>query len=178
MTIGRVLGTGFVVASFGFWVWAFTPWARSENPARLDDRGFVAQAEARCAAAQVEIAQLPTPRQVATPAERADVVALATSSVEALTVDLRIAADALSETSDSDGPSDAALVSDWLQDWDRYIADRRQHVARLRAADESTPDKDFRFLLSDIVPGGVYTERMDGFARLNDMDSCQVPGDL
>ena len=29
-----------------------------------------------------------------------------------------------------------------------------------------------------MTEGSTYTERMDGFSRLNDMDSCQVPGDV
>jgi len=33
-------------------------------------------------------------------------------------------------------------------------------------------------LLVDMTEGSTYTERMDGFSRLNNMDNCQVPGDV
>ena len=49
---------------------------------------------------------------------------------------------------------------------------------RLRDADASTPRRELWFLMSDAMAGGVYTERLDGFARLNDMESCQIPGDV
>ena len=176
--LGRGLGAAFVVASFSFWAWAFSPWARSENPARLDDRAFAAWADQRCARAQAAIDALPTARQAASPRQRADQVDRGTREASALVADLRAAATALPGDSKRDKPPDSALVRDWLADWDAYVADRRAHAAKLRGADRDTPDRELRFLLSAVTAGGVYTERMDGFARLNDMDACQVPGDL
>ena len=177
--VGKWLGGLFVVASFVFWAWAFSPWARSENPGRLDDRQFVRWADQRCAEAQAVIDDLPSPRQVSSRAERAESVDRGTDEVEALVSDLRLRAEATLATSTAgDGPSDAELVSAWLEDWDVYVSDRRNHAGRLRTASEDTPDRELRFLLVDMTEGSTYTERMDGFARLNDMDSCQVPGDV
>ena len=177
--LGRWLGGLFVAGSFVFWAWAFSPWARSENPARLDDRQFVRRADQRCAEARTAIDGLPSPRRASSRAERADHLDRGTSEVEALVADLRRWADAsLAESPTGDGPSDAALVGDWLADWDVYVSDRRSHSAKLRAAAADTPDRELRFLLVDVTEGSTYTERMDGFARLNDMDNCQVPGDI
>ena len=177
--VGRWLAGLFVVGSFVFWAWAFSPWARTENPARLDDRDFAQWADQRCAQAQTAIAALPTARQAASRAERADQVDQATDEVESLVDDLRLRAEAsLAESTEGDGPPDAALVRDWLADWDVYVSDRRNHSDRLRTADEDTPDRELRFLLVDMTEGSTYTERMDGFSRLNDMDNCQVPGDV
>ena len=176
--LGRWLGVAFVVASFGFWVWAFSPWARSENPARLDDRAFVGWSERRCSETQSAIGALPSPRQADTLAQRADQVDAGTQHVARLVADLRSAAEALPLTTPGDGPPDSELVAKWFADWDLYVSDRRAHAAKLRSADEHTPDRDLRFLLSDVVGGGIYTERMDGFARLNNMDACGVPGDV
>lgn len=177
--VGRWLGGLFVVGSFVFWAWAFSPWARTENPARLDDRDFAQWADQRCAQAQTAIAALPTARQAASRADRADQVDRGTEEVESLVDDLRMRAQAsLSGSTDGDGPPDAALVGDWLADWDVYVSDRRSHSDRLRTADEDTPDRDLRFLLVDMTEGSTYTERMDGFSRLNNMDNCQVPGDV
>ena len=175
----RWLAGLFIVASFVFWAWAFSPWARSENPARLDDRDYVQWADQRCAEAQAAIAELPTARQAASRAERADQVDRGTDEVESLVDALRLRAEAsLSDSTDSDGPPDTELVGAWLADWDVYVTDRRSHSDRLRTADEDTPDRELRFLLVDMTEGSTYTERMDGFSRLNNMDNCQVPGDV
>ena len=177
--LGRWLGGLFVAGSFVFWAWAFSPWARTENPARLDDRTFAQWADQRCARTQTAIAALPTARQAASRAERADQVDRGTDEIEMLVADLRLRAEAsLSESTESDGPPDVSLVRDWLADWDVYVSDRRSHSAKLRSADEDTPDRELRFLLVDMTEGSTYTERMDGFARLNNMDNCQVPGDV
>ena len=176
---GKWLGGLFVAGSFVFWAWAFSPWARTENPGRLDDRSFVAWADQRCARAQAAIDALPTARQASSRAERADQVDRATDEVEALVADIRVRAEAsLSVSTDSEGPPDTDLVGAWLEDWDVYISDRRSHSQRLRTASEDTPDRELRFLLLDLTEGSTYTERMDGFARLNNMDNCQVPGDV
>ena len=177
--VGRWLAGLFVVGSFVFWAWAFSPWARTENPARLDDRDFAQWADQRCAQAQTAIAALPTARQAASRAERADQVDRGTDEVEMLVVDLRLRAEAsLAESTEADGPPDASLVRDWLADWDVYVSDRRGHATRLRTAGDDTPDRELRFLLVDMTEGSTYTERMDGFSRLNNMDNCQVPGDV
>ena len=169
--VGRWLGGLFVAGSFVFWAWAFSPWARTENPARLDNREFAQWADQRCAEAQTVIAALPTARQADSRAERADQVDRGTDEVEMLDA-------SLSESTDGKGPPDAALLRDWLADWDVYVSDRRGHSTRLRTADDDTPDRELRFLLVDMTEGSTYTERMDGFARLNTMDNCQVPGDV
>ena len=176
---GKWLGGLFVVGSFVFWAWAFSPWARTENPGRLDDRSFVAWADQRCAQAQAVINTLPTARQAASRQERADQVDRGTDEVESLVADIRLRAEtSLSVSTDGNGPPDADLVAAWLEDWDVHVSDRRNHSERLRTADEDTPDRELRFLLLDLTEGSTYTERMDGFARLNDMDNCQVPGDV
>ena len=179
LTLGRWLGGLFVVGSFVFWAWAFSPWARTENPARLDDRDFARWADRRCDQAQAAIAAMPTARQATSRAERAGQVDRGTDEIEALVADLRLRAEAtLSGSAEGDGPPDASLVADWLADWDVYILDRRSHSDRLRTADDDTADRELRFLLVDMTEGSTYTERMDGFSRLNDMDACQVPGDV
>ena len=181
-TARRVLAAAVVAASFVFWVWAFTPWARRENPARIDDRGFAAAADARCAYLQAVIAELPTARPETGLGQRAEQVRAGTAAVESLVADLRASAADLSTVTDSDGPPDSELVASWLEDWGVYIADRRTYEASLEEAAAAGPDggerSDIRFLLSDAAPVGIYTQRMDGFARLNGMDNCQIPGDV
>ncbi len=189
--IGKWLAGIFIVGSFVFWAWAFSPLARSENPARLENREFAALAEQLCALNREAMSEIPTPREANSHAERADQVAMGTGLVEVLVADLGALADTklVEETSegevssgeapiDEDGPSDMELVQAWLQDWETYVGDRHRHTARLQEATEDTPDNEIRFLLLDMTEGSTYTERMDGFARLNDMDACRVPGDV
>ena len=160
-------------------VWAFSPWARRENPARLGDRDFVVWAEQRCSRTQAVIDALPSPRQADSMQARAEQIDRGTAETADLVADLRNAATTdLSDEAKGEGPSDAKLVRAWLTDWDTYLDDRRAHAMKLRDTAEDAPDRSLRFLLSDAMSGGVYTERMDGFARLNNMDSCQIPGDL
>ena len=68
--------------------------------------------------------------------------------------------------------SDRDLVARWLQDWEAYMSDRQAHVKRLRS------EGDIRPLLSALPDGSSMLERMNGFARVNDMESCLDPGDF
>ena len=176
--LGRFLGAVFVLSTFTFWVWAFSPWARSENPARLDDRSFTAWANERCSRAQAVINALPSPRKAQSPQQRAEHISRGSDELDNLLSALRFTASSLAAQTSGEGPPDADLAEKWLADWDIYISDRRAHEAKLRDATADTPDRDLWFLMSDAMPGGVYTERMDGFARLNNMDACQIPGDV
>jgi hypothetical protein len=161
-----------VVLLGGFWIWAFSPWAPDDNPDRLADREFAQSAEARCAATLDRIDAIPSAREADTPADRADQVEAGTLEVEALVADLGELATQV------ENPAERELIADWLVDWDHYIADRWNHVDTLRDADATTPDRDLAFVLNPGPDGAVYTERLDGFARVNTMDSCVIPGDV
>ena len=177
--MGRCLAIAFVAGSFAFWAWAFSPWARSENPGRLDNREFAAWAQQRCGLARDAVNALPSARQASSRSQRADQVDLGTAEVRALVKDLGVRAElSLAAVSSDSGPADTELVNAWLDDWAVYIEDRDRFAARLRDPDDDTPDRELRFLLVDMTEGSTYTERMDGFARLNDMDACEVPGDV
>jgi hypothetical protein len=68
---------------------------------------------------------------------------------------------------------DRWLTNRWFEDWDVYLVDRRNHADRLRS------DGDVRPLLTAMPDGvGSVLRRMNGFARVNDMESCLDPGDL
>lgn len=196
--IGRYLATVFVASTFVFWIWAFTPWARKENPAKLDDTSFTEWANERCEQAQTMINALPSARQAGTIQKRAKHVEEATRHTADLVRDIHARSQSLSQEKSLpgsasaegeiaekgaegevvEGLSDAALVRLWLEDWNVYLSDRQAHVERLNNATADTADRDLRFLISDVVAGGIYTRRMDGFARLNNMPACQIPGDI
>ena len=171
-TVGRMAATLVLVSSFGFWIWAFSPWAPRDNPDRLDDRAFVDAAEQRCVAADDLIAAMPSAREAESAIDRADQVEAGTRHVEAMVADLRDLASMVDSVAERD------ILFKWFIDWDQYIDDRWAHVERLRTADENTSDRDLAFVLSAVVGGGIYTQRLDGFARVNDMDACLIPGDV
>ena len=66
---------------------------------------------------------------------------------------------------------DRRLVGLWLDDWEIFLGDRSSHAQRLLS------EGDVRFLTTE--ENGVFiNERMNGFARVNNLDSCETPGDL
>jgi len=149
----RIAAAAFVVTTIAFWLFAFSPWAREifTPPDRLEDRALVLAIEGICAAATAEAGLMPTARSAETPAERADVVARTNSILTAMVADLA--------RLDQGSADDQRLIGLWLEDWQIYLDDRTVHVERLRT------EGDVRF-------------RMNGFARVNNVDSCETPGDI
>lgn len=161
----RIAAIAFVVFAAGFWIFAFSPIARGLFQAvdQLADEGLVTQIEARCVAALDELDSLPSIRSAESPQERAVNVDLANDALFAMTDDIAAFGTAFED--------DARLIGLWLSDWEIYMADRVVHADRLRNGEDP------RFLNTE-ADGIFIAERMNGFARVNNMDSCQVPGDL
>ena len=149
----RAFLTVLVVAMVVLWVYAFFL-APSGNPDRLEDRSWPAAAEARCLAARAT--------DVVT---RADDIDLATDVVVNLVADLGQLSGGTVD--------DQVMIEKWLADWAVYIGDRRHHAVRLRL------EGDVRPLLTALPSGsGSFVKRMNGFARVNDMEACLDPGDM
>jgi hypothetical protein len=172
----RFLLGAVVVVMVGFWLWvmgmAFGIFDTPDNPDVIDAPEFTARAEAACAATIAEIDALPSPREADTLADRAAQVARGTTLTESMVAELQSAAVLVGD------PNDAELVDRWLDDWEAYVDDRLRHVEKLETADPDASDRDLAFTLSERAGGGIYTRRIDGFATLNDMASCRVPGDV
>jgi len=160
----RVFLTLLVVAMGVLWYYAFFL-APSGNPDRMEDRAWPEAAQHRCLAARDEISVLPTARQASTPAERARDLDRATRVVRVMVDDLgRIPGGT---------DHDRVLVAHWLDDWEVYVADRLNHAERLRTEGDVKP------LMTALPSGaGSVLERMNGFARVNDMEACLDPGDM
>ena len=160
----RVFLTLLVAAMAVLWVYAFFL-APSGNPDRMEDRRWPEAAQARCQAARDEISDLPTARQAATPAQRAD-------DLDEATLVVRRMVDALDRIPGGTD-HDLSLVAHWLDDWEVYIADRLNHAKRLRTEGDVKP------LMTALDSGaGSVLERMNGIARVNDMEACLDPGDM
>ena len=161
----RIAAIAFIVFAIGFWIFAFSPWARGIFQAvdQLEDEGLVVQIEARCVQALDELDALPSIRSTENPQDRAINLDLANAALFEMTDEIR----GLGTAFEGDG----RLIGLWLGDWDIYMNDRLVHADRLRQG------QDVRFLNTE-ADGIFIAERMNGFARVNNMDSCQVPGDL
>jgi hypothetical protein len=164
-----VLGTVCALLAV-LWVYAFFI-AEPRNPNRMEDRDWVEQAEATCAATRAELDRLPDPRDLADVdpldealRQRALIGEDATNLLEQMVDDL----EALPQPT---GPDDAQLVSLWLADWRTQLSDRRAHVERWRAGE----DEPFRETAFNGRPLGI---RLADFTTLNEMDSCAPPGDF
>ena len=144
-----VMGMGLL------WIYAFF-FAPSGNPDRLSER--------MCQKASLQINDLPSAREASTPADRANVLEEATSILENMKTD--IAALTLQKE------KDRFNVSSWLTDWETYIQDRKNHVRRLREEGDVEP------LLTALTDSKSIVERMNGFARVNDLKNCLDPGDF
>ena len=164
-TLSRVTALALFLSMAAFWGWAFLVYDAPGNPDRLEDRSWVATADQRCSLMALAVGDLPAAADSASPAHRADVLDDATDLLDQLVADLR--------GMDGGTTGDLVLVAGWFDDWDIYLADRRFHAQRLRT------EGDVRPYLTALPSGaGSHVERMNGFARVNDMEGCLDPGDL
>lgn len=163
-TVGRVLTALTVLALVGFWIWIFSGAPSRNNPDRVDDRALVATTHTRCKVALKTINALPPAADTHTATARAAVVDQATAILGRM-ID-RIEADA-PRTGD-----DAIRFRGWIRDWRTYLADRRDYARRLRG------DPGARLLLDVNKAGDSVDRAITNFADINDMPSCEAPGDV
>ena len=165
MSPGRALAGLFALVCIAFWIFAFSPWARDifTAPDQLEDESYGSALDALCDDAQSSIDTLPSARSAATPVERASAVAAGTEVLRRLVQDMAVL--------DGGTADDRRLVGLWLDDWEIYLGDRVRHAERLES------EGDVRFLNTE-DEGVFVAQRMDGFSRVNDLDSCVLPGDI
>ena len=164
-----VLGA-IILAIAAMWVYIFA-FAAQTSPDRVHDHGWTARAKGICSSYQTQIAALPPAAsflKVQPAAEavrrRAEVGDQVTTLLRAMVAELR----------SGPAPDDASTptITAWLHDYDTYLADRDHHIAQFRAG------VDTQFAETKGIGGEPGSLRMDQFARVNLMASCQVPQDL
>lgn len=160
--LGLTIGIAVIVLFAVFWIGATIWFFGDENPDRLEDREWVAEAEARCAEARGELDQLPQARNAVDMAERADQIEASTEVLAEMTEDL---AESAPEGDDGE------LVGLWLGSWDVYLGDRLAHADALRAGE----DRQFRV---SVERGEGVDALLDAFADRNRMPSCGDPLDI
>ena len=162
-TASLLLKVAAVGGIIGLWAYAFF-FAPSGNPDRVESEVWLEEAEIICSQALDEIALLPLAKESKTPADRAEVISNGTQVLEKMKANLA----ELSLNSEKDKFN----TKSWLSDWDTYLGDRRNHVKRLTELGDIEP------LLTATDSGKSVLERMNGFARVNDLESCIDPGDF
>ncbi len=169
---GLSIGIALVVLFAVFWIGATIWFFGDENPDWLQDREWVADAEARCAQARGQLDRLPQARdlkdredtddQADKLADRANQIEASTAVLAVMTADLAASA--------PDG-NDGELVGLWLGTWENYLNDRLDHAEALRAGE----DRQFRV---SVERGEGVDALLDAFADRNRMPSCGDPLDI
>lgn len=168
----RRLGVLVVLVSF-VGIWGYVMYltffeGRAEPRDRLDDTRFTAAAEETCAESTAFFEGLPFASEVDSPAERAELLDVATDELETMVTRL----EGLVPPSDAD---EAVAVERWLDDYRTFIQDRREYADAQR--DPSSDRYDRPFAVTD--RGGFQIDvLLDDFALINDMDSCETPDDV
>ena len=158
---------GFL-AMAGFWIWAFSPFPSRGHPDTFDTsdgKAFTVNAESRCATTMERLDALPRDLDIDNPEQLAEQVASGTDLLVPLVADLRNLARSISD------PDEARIVNLWLDDWNIYIADRNNLVAKLRQGERA----EFTYTARDDVQ---IARIVDRFAQVNDMISCETPKDI
>ena len=153
-----------VICLIAFWFWAFFL-APSGNPDRIEDRVWASNAENLCAEFRLTIQDLPLASTATTPNARANMIDEITVLVGSLVNSL--------ESLCGGTEDDRFLIESWIYDWRIYIQDRNNYAEELRTEGDVAP------LLTSLPSGsGSHLDRQNGFARVNDLDSCLDPGDF
>ncbi|MCQ3811885.1 MAG: hypothetical protein KTV68_15175 [Acidimicrobiia bacterium] len=160
--IAGMVGIAVIVLFAAFWIGATIWFFGDGNPDRLEDREWVADAEARCAEARDELDRLPPARDATDLADRAGQIEASNAVLADMAADLAASA----PTGD-----DGELVGLWLNSWETYLGDRLAHAEALRAGE----DRQFRV---SVERGEGVDALLDAFADRNRMPSCGDPLDI
>ena len=157
------LKVAVVAGIIGLWAYAFF-FAPSGNPDRIENELWLKEAETICSQALDEIALLPLAKESQTPTDRAQAIEQGTQILEKMKASLA--------SLPLNSEKDRFNTNSWFSDWNTYLGDRRAHVKRLTELGDIEP------LLTATDSGKSVLERMNGFARVNDLEPCIDPGDF
>lgn len=163
--LSMILGVMVFVFFLGGWLWV-TFLYEPHVIDKLEDTTFPSQAEEICAAARGDYDKLPLAQESPTPAHRSTVIVESNQIFNTMVDDLREIVPASPEHINEG-------LNEWLDDWETYIGDRQQ------LADSLLENDSARFMetpKSNTNKG--ITRAINGFAEVNEMESCETPGDL
>lgn len=164
-TLPRALGIAAFFAMALFWIYAFANTGSIAHPDEFEDPTFTEAAEALCAKRQATIAALPLANGMDSLSERAVVVNEGTN-------ELSLMVDELGELPLPTDAKGAAGVTDWLNDYQIFLKDRRDY------ADKLEQGIDDPFYVSGNADGVRVTNLLTTFAEVNNMASCGPSPDV
>ena len=129
----------------------------------LEDRRFPPLAEPICKEAMDKVLAFPEAHEAASPTERAGVIRQSTAIVQTMQADLR--------TVVPEGP-ETRYINEWIDDWSIHINDRLDFADRLDA--KGAGEEFFETTKADTQ----ISKSLNNFAEVNNMGSCQTPGDV
>lgn len=149
------------------WVYAFG-FAPRESINRVNDLEWSARAESYCREAALERTKLTDLEKLdvddpAALAKRAELIDLATDTLEEALDRIEAA-----PPTDDKGREIAPL---WIADYRQYLEDRRDYADEIRSGNVSS-------FTESQVDGLPISEKIETFARANEMNSCIPPYDL
>lgn len=163
-SVGKVVATIIIGATFLVWVYALSGAARRDAPDLLDDATFATEAEAICHQVVTEIDALPGALDAVDGADRGRQLIVANNHYEIMLDDLQ------AHVGGTD--RDVQITEAWLADWEVLIQDR------YRYAEAVATDPGARFLITDLGYQEGLERRITRFATTNAMASCGAPGDI
>jgi hypothetical protein len=163
--LGRTLALLVVVGLAALWVYALWGPVQRTAQGELDSGAFPAAAEPICAATMLRIDDLPRAFETRENVARAQAVDAANDELAEMLEQL----DAIAPPA-RDG-EDGRMISEWLDDWRTYLADRADYAQRL------AEDPDARMLVTE-KDSRQISEPIDYFSRVNDMPNCGTAGDV
>lgn len=161
--VGARVGIALAMGSALVWLWAIAQTGNVEPTDTLEDQTFAEAAEPICAAAMAVVGDFPRAVDAASPDERAGVIRESSAVLSTMTGDLRAVVP-------DDDQADA--INLWIDDWDGHIADRLDFARRLET--EGGGEE----FLETAKAGTQLSRSINRFATVNDMASCETPGDV
>lgn len=168
-TIGFVAAGAFALVATVMWMYAFF-FASRRSPDKVPDRAWAKAAQAICIDTKGRIDALPVAGTFADIEPRTEAIrqrGLVLDQANEILAEQITRVKALV-------PADAEtarITAEWIADWDVYLQDRVTHAGELRAGLD-TPFTERTYKESPM------SNRMNAFARVNEMPRCQTPQDL
>jgi hypothetical protein len=154
----RVLALFGLLSIFAFWTWALF-FATKASINKIEDRDWAARTEAICADTKTQLTALEEQ-------ESADINVRAALVIESTNLMAQML-----DSIESVQPDDAkgqAIVPDWISEYRILLENRYTYADRLLAGNDGP--------FTETALGGVpVTERLEAFARDNEMSSCEPP---
>lgn len=159
----QIVGITLALATGLPWLYVAITQNTIDPEDELIDSPFPAAAEEICDAAMADVDAFPPAHESPTVEDRAAVIDESTDRLARMTADLRAAV-----------PDDenAVWINTWIDHYEIHLQDRYDFADRLV---EIGPSEEF---FESELEGTQISKSIDRYAGINDMESCETPGDV